>query len=115
MLVQACMLTLSAVNGPARANANYGPPRDSAPGFTRPTAPLVRPDSNNSVTSTYYLLELPEWLKALNGEHTSRRFVGAQWLPFDLSKLPIPIGAPYSKGGVALLGSFTASYVAAYK
>ena len=48
-------------------------------------------DSSNWVTSTYYRTELPEWVKKLNAEHTSRRFIGAQWLPFDAkdeSELP---------------------------
>ena len=40
-------------------------------------------DSSNWVTSTYYRAELPEWVKKLNSEHPYRRFIGANWLPFD--------------------------------
>ena len=40
-------------------------------------------DSSNWVTSSYYRAELPEWVRKLNGEHISRRFIGAKWLPFD--------------------------------
>lgn len=40
-------------------------------------------DSSNWVTSTYYRSELPDWVKKLNAEHPARRFIGAQWLPFD--------------------------------
>ena len=40
-------------------------------------------ESSNWVTSTYYRPDLPEWVKKLNAEHPSRRFISAQWLPFD--------------------------------
>ena len=40
-------------------------------------------DSSNWVTSSYYRPELPEWVKKVNSEHPYRRFIGAQWLPFD--------------------------------
>jgi predicted AlkP superfamily pyrophosphatase or phosphodiesterase len=40
-------------------------------------------DSSSWVTSTYYRSELPEWVKTLNAEHPSRKFIGARWLPFD--------------------------------
>jgi predicted AlkP superfamily pyrophosphatase or phosphodiesterase len=40
-------------------------------------------DSSNWVTSSYYRETLPDWVKKVNSEHMSRRFIGAQWLPFD--------------------------------
>ena len=40
-------------------------------------------DSSSWVTSTYYRAELPEWVKKVNSEQPSPRFVGARWLPFD--------------------------------
>ena len=40
-------------------------------------------DSSNWVTSSYYRETLPDWVKKLNSEHVSRRFLGAQWLPID--------------------------------
>lgn len=48
------------------------------------------PDSNNWVTSDYYMKELPAWVKQLNKERPSQRYFASSWLPFDQ-----PNGKPY--------------------
>ena len=40
-------------------------------------------DSNSWVTSDYYRESLPEWVKKLNAEHPSQRYIGAKWFPID--------------------------------
>ncbi|HYL36415.1 MAG TPA: alkaline phosphatase family protein [Bryobacteraceae bacterium] len=40
-------------------------------------------DSKHWVTSTYYRAELPDWVRKLNSENGYRRYLGAQWFPFD--------------------------------
>jgi hypothetical protein len=40
-------------------------------------------DSNNWVTSTYYRVDLPAWVREINAEHIHRRYLGAKWLPLS--------------------------------
>jgi predicted AlkP superfamily pyrophosphatase or phosphodiesterase len=50
------------------------------------------PDSNQWVTSTYYMDSLPDWVKGVNALHPTRRYLGAQWFPFGAGNQS---GAPF--------------------
>jgi len=40
-------------------------------------------DSNNWVTSSYFMADLPAWVKEVNHQHPFQKYLGASWLPFD--------------------------------
>ena len=40
-------------------------------------------DSNNWVTSTYFMNDLAAWVKDINGQHWFQKYLGASWLPLD--------------------------------
>jgi predicted AlkP superfamily pyrophosphatase or phosphodiesterase len=40
-------------------------------------------DTNEWVTSSYYVQDRPEWVKKFNAEERYKKLVGAKWLPFD--------------------------------
>ena len=40
-------------------------------------------DSNNWVSSSYFMGDLPDWVKEINKQHTYQKYLGASWLPFD--------------------------------
>jgi hypothetical protein len=39
--------------------------------------------SRHWVSSTYYRAELPDWVRKLNAEEPSKRYLNVKWLPFD--------------------------------
>jgi len=40
-------------------------------------------DSNNWVTSSYFMADLPAWVKDINHQRPFNKYLGATWLPFD--------------------------------
>ena len=40
-------------------------------------------DSNQFVTSSYYMLQLPEWVTAVNASRPAGKYLGVSWFPFD--------------------------------
>jgi predicted AlkP superfamily pyrophosphatase or phosphodiesterase len=68
------------------------------------------PDSNHWVTSTYYLAELPGWVRKLNDENLYQRYIGAKWLPFDAKdESATPFCSMVAGAGVRFCGSLEAT------
>ena len=40
-------------------------------------------DTNEFVSSTYYMKDLPDWARKFNGEERYKKIIGASWFPFD--------------------------------
>ena len=47
-------------------------------------------DSNNWVTSSYFMPALPDWVKDVNRERPFMKYLGGDWLPFDAKDAAAP-------------------------
>jgi arylsulfatase A-like enzyme len=59
-------------------------------------------ESGQFVSSTYYMADLPAWVKAFNKSDAANRYAAAKWMPFDarpgaqpFRMLPAVLGKPY--------------------
>jgi predicted AlkP superfamily pyrophosphatase or phosphodiesterase len=60
------------------------------------------PHSNNWVTSTYYMADLPAWVKGLNDEKAYQRYANAEWREVDARE---GIGTPFCVMGAVNPGA----------
>ena len=66
-------------------------------------------DSNHFVTSTYYMKELPEWVKAANDTRPAAKYLGVSWFPFDAKPGDKPYCSMINGTDVRYCGSFEAT------
>ncbi len=59
-------------------------------GHTADAAYWYDSDSNNWVSSSFFLPDLPGWVKEINQQHWYRKYIGAEWRPFDVQNGSIP-------------------------
>jgi predicted AlkP superfamily pyrophosphatase or phosphodiesterase len=52
-------------------------------GHTADAAYWYDSDSNNWVTSSFFMADLPDWVKDVNRQRPFLKYLGANWLPFD--------------------------------
>ena len=56
-------------------------------------------ESGQFVSSTYYMQELPAWVRAFNQSDAANKYVSTQWTPFRT--LPAVLGKPYYEAMIA--------------
>ena len=59
-------------------------------GHTADAAYWYDSDSNNWVSSSFFMADLPGWVKEINQQHWYRKYIGAEWRPFDVKNGSIP-------------------------
>ena len=66
-------------------------------------------DSNTWVTSSYYVKELPGWVKDINNSRPISKYLGMQWLPLDAKPGQKPLCSLVSGTDVRYCGSIEAT------
>jgi len=66
-------------------------------------------DSNTWVTSTYYMQELPGWVKDINAGRPASKYLGRQWLPLDAKPGTAPFCTLVNGSDVRFCGSIEAT------
>jgi len=66
-------------------------------------------DSNSWVSSTYYMADLPGWVKEINSSRPAAKYLGEQWMPIDAKPGDKPFCTMVNGSGIRYCGSIEAT------